>query len=264
MPDPVVVYIYALRDPCTDEIRYIGKAENIDRRIREHVKRAPAARAHSAAWIRKLCERGLMPVVEILETTDQEHWAEVERAWIQNGRDKGWPLTNHADGGQGGGGHRGFKHSAETKERLRIVNIGRKQTAESIEKTAAAKRGKPLTAECRANISRALTGKKISAEAVERNRLAHLGKKQSAELVEKRIAPLRGRSRPYEAMEKMAKTRQCLSKDQVAEMTALYKSGHTQRQLATMFGIGQSSVWRILNHKNVYTYKDVVDASAQR
>lgn len=100
----MTTYIYALRCPESGDIRYIGKSVNPQKRLSAHISAAMnhAYRHHTSNWIRKLSGSNLAPSVEILEKIPVgQSWREVERRWIREGRDKGWPLTNSTSGGEG-------------------------------------------------------------------------------------------------------------------------------------------------------------------
>lgn len=92
-------YIYALVDPRTDEIRYVGKSSDPHRRFDEHVKREGYNR-HKQNWIRQLERLGLAPELVVLEECNGD-WQERERFWIAYGFSEGWPLTNIGSGGEG-------------------------------------------------------------------------------------------------------------------------------------------------------------------
>ena len=101
MPDS----IYALLDPRTDEVRYIGKTEQkLGYRLTQHLRRATKedTNRHVLNWLRQLLAEGLMPEISILErVNDDEDWREREQAWIAHAREVGWPITNETDGGEG-------------------------------------------------------------------------------------------------------------------------------------------------------------------
>lgn len=96
--------IYGLLCPETDELRYIGKADDPPARLRSHISRArvSAERHHSVRWIRSLLRRGLRPKMIILEhLADGADWAEAERRHIAEALARGARLTNSTPGGEG-------------------------------------------------------------------------------------------------------------------------------------------------------------------
>lgn len=77
----VPVSIYALKDPRSDVIRYIGKTRNVDRRYREHCFYGSPNR-RMREWIVELSTEGLLPVICVLEITTLANAEERERHWI--------------------------------------------------------------------------------------------------------------------------------------------------------------------------------------
>jgi hypothetical protein len=96
-----VTYIYYLKDPITDEIRYVGKTNNLKRRLNYHIKRSSKYNFHSAAWINSLIEKGEFPIMVELEKVYDDSWKDREKYWINYYREK-YDLTNVLDGGQDG------------------------------------------------------------------------------------------------------------------------------------------------------------------
>ncbi|TDZ92170.1 GIY-YIG nuclease family protein [Mycobacteroides salmoniphilum] len=120
MPDPAV--IYALCDPTSGEVRYIGKTIDVRARLRSHLwdSRNPKEHTHKARWIRSLKSP---PVLEIIETlSDADDWAERECYWIAKYRSEGARLTNLTNGGDGWSSN---GHTDETKARLREMALAR-------------------------------------------------------------------------------------------------------------------------------------------
>lgn len=96
------IYIYGLRCPLAEQIRYIGKSDDPTRRLCHHIGLAPKERTHKACWLRKLQRLGLKPEMIILrEVEEGGDWAQAERDAIAEGRKAGWPLTNMTKGGDG-------------------------------------------------------------------------------------------------------------------------------------------------------------------
>lgn len=91
--------IYALCDPGSGEVRYIGKAVDAQKRLASHLRDANRRDTPVYRWIRKLQERGCAPVVKVLEVVDDTEWKARERSHIQAGRESGLRLLNVADGG---------------------------------------------------------------------------------------------------------------------------------------------------------------------
>jgi len=92
--------VYALADPRTKEIRYIGKTGDLDQRKSRH----SSGNTHGqvACWEKELVEEGLSPICTLLEeelTAEQvDEW---ERFWIERGKRLGWSLLNILPGGNG-------------------------------------------------------------------------------------------------------------------------------------------------------------------
>ena len=73
-------YIYALKDPITKKIRYIGKANNPVDRLYKHL--ADKKTNHRTCWIKSLKSRNLKPVLEILAIVDRIDWVFWEKHYI--------------------------------------------------------------------------------------------------------------------------------------------------------------------------------------
>jgi hypothetical protein len=95
-------YIYALLDPDTDEVHYIGKTEYLDRRFGAHMQANPAKSKKRAEWIRGLINEGKKPKLLVLEVRPFDDWVEAERDWIAYYRSLNAPLKNVHKGGEGG------------------------------------------------------------------------------------------------------------------------------------------------------------------
>lgn len=92
-------YIYALQDPITDEIRYVGKSINPEERLKYHIKHLKReANTWKSRWITKLLNQGLSPQLIILEEV-VGRWQEAEMFWIAYLKSIGCRLTNLTEGG---------------------------------------------------------------------------------------------------------------------------------------------------------------------
>lgn len=97
-------YIYALLDPDTEVVRYVGKSDNPERRLLRHLGFYEKKETHKTRWLRKLVNEGKRPLLKILEEVSIEEWGDKERYWISMYKEN---LTNTADGGIGGNGYNG-------------------------------------------------------------------------------------------------------------------------------------------------------------
>lgn len=96
-----ITNIYGLVDPRTEIIRCIGKANDVDRRLRRHLKLARDGRTdHKSRWIASLLVAGLSPRVVVIETCAVEEWKQRECLWIARYRETN-DLTNAKNGGDG-------------------------------------------------------------------------------------------------------------------------------------------------------------------
>lgn len=113
--------IYALCDPFTKAVRYVGKANDLVSRMRGHKweSRNGDIRTRKANWLRSL---NAEPLIKILEEVSLEHWERAERWWIKQMRESGEDLVNFAEGGQTSPVE-GIGHSEISKEKMRAAAI---------------------------------------------------------------------------------------------------------------------------------------------
>jgi len=179
-PDSIPVHIYALSDPRTGVVRYVGKSWTIRKRLTQHLSaaRTRAKKGHVYSWLRSLLREGVAPALTILETVSAGGpWQEREKHWIQYFRQSGVPLTNLTDGGDGthglhsplrgiplsdlhrqhvregrrngtaSPGFKGHKHTPVSVAKMSMVRVGKKQSIETRKKRAEANRGRVHTTE---------------------------------------------------------------------------------------------------------------------
>lgn len=89
--------IYGLYHPETGEIRYVGKANDSEKRLKSHLRDANSRKTPLYSWIRSLSKSGLVPVVRVLEVAD--NWQAKEKELIALHRASGARLLNVAEGG---------------------------------------------------------------------------------------------------------------------------------------------------------------------
>ena len=70
------IYIYVLKCPISEKIRYVGKTNNLKRRLQSHIDysiNSKKKKRHVNYWILKLLKEGLRPKIELLETCDEKN-----------------------------------------------------------------------------------------------------------------------------------------------------------------------------------------------
>lgn len=101
---PAKAVIYALLDPRTQEVRYIGRTGNLKQRYQDHLKGriAPpgtdvrgAESSSKRNWIYDLLSLGLKPIPAILQVVETGPLVvEWEGRYVAHGIQQGWPLLN--------------------------------------------------------------------------------------------------------------------------------------------------------------------------
>lgn len=91
-------YIYALVDPRTRMIHYVGQAYDVDSRYTQHM--SDAAKTTKVAWLTELKKMGAQPGLHILQQCEDSEVNHIENWWIALGRRQGWPLTNGTNPGE--------------------------------------------------------------------------------------------------------------------------------------------------------------------
>ena len=94
-------YIYILKDPISNLIRYVGKSNNPKDRLKNHVNLSKKDQSHKRNWILKLKKKGLKPVMEVIDVVPIDSWQFWETYWISQIRTWGFDLINYTNGGDG-------------------------------------------------------------------------------------------------------------------------------------------------------------------
>jgi len=108
-------YIYALIDPRDNAPKYIGKADDLKKRLRKHL--GEKAGTKKTNWLRLLFKMGLKPIIEEIDYVDKNEWQFWEKYYISLYRSWGFDLKNGTVGGDGGC----RPHSEETKVKIRAI-----------------------------------------------------------------------------------------------------------------------------------------------
>jgi group I intron endonuclease len=154
------IYIYTLEHPITHEIRYIGKTtQPLNKRLKAHVYESKQKNNHKCNWVYKLITNNLTPIIKILDIVTEKEWEFWESYWIEQFKTWGYNLVNQTPGGEG------YKHTEETKNKIREAQLGSKGHMY----------GKKMAKEVRNKISKSLEGnsfrkgKKSSPETIKKN-----------------------------------------------------------------------------------------------
>lgn len=207
MESSETTFIYGLWDPRTLELRYIGKADNPEKRWFSHLSYARHGDGtYKSKWIRQLLEEGLLPCLDVLEEVPGDRWQEYEMAWIEEAREQGLNLTNTSDGGNGF--TKGYKFPDEVRKRIGEKNRGKVMSPEARRKIGDGNRGKVRSPEFLQRLSEYRKGKRLSEE--HKRKIAEAGRgrthtEETREKLRKNIYTNGMLSR--ESVEKSAKSR---------------------------------------------------------
>jgi predicted GIY-YIG superfamily endonuclease len=97
-------FIYGLFSERDNIIRYIGKSDNPNKRLKTHIYQMNDSNTHKNNWIRKVVSNGEKLCYKIIEEVYYHEWRQKEIFWIS----KYSNLVNTSKGGQGG---RGIKYN---------------------------------------------------------------------------------------------------------------------------------------------------------
>lgn len=181
-------FIYTLSCPLSNDIRYVGKSDNIKNRIRDHLSKSKKLKTHKDKWICSLNKNHSKPKLEILDIVDKNEWKFWEQHYISLFKSWGFNLVNHTNGGDGGSFK---KHTEETKKKMSQLRKGKKRKPFSEEtkkamSESAKKRAMPLKAiQTSANKRRGKKRPPMSESTKEKLRNYRLNKIHTKETIEK-------------------------------------------------------------------------------
>ncbi len=114
----VKTFIYVLKDPISNEVRYVGKSNNPNKRFSSHLDTSKDIGTHKRNWINKLLSDNQKPILEIIDEVDIDNWSYYEKKYIDYYINKGCNLVNCGLGGEGltYGNQTSFKKGHNTKK----------------------------------------------------------------------------------------------------------------------------------------------------
>jgi NUMOD3 motif len=211
-------FIYALCDPDTEMVRYVGKSDIPKTRYFHHLK--DKHRTHKVNWINQLKTQGKLPLLKIIEEVNKDLWEQSEKKWVTYYRSLvGDKLTNIVDGGIGP------NMTEETRKKISEALKGRPPSLAAIKGSIAYRKGKSLSIEICKKISASFTAEKRK-EMSERQK----GKKLSDEAKRKISEANKGRKPPLlsaEARERISEAKKgqkhtIATRLKLSEMTSNY------------------------------------------
>jgi len=164
IPTPHI--IYALVDPRTNEIRYVGYTSDQVERLMEHQRpSALKGNTYKNKWIKSLLKEGVIPQLIVISYHESANLLpQAEIAAIKYHREIGCKLTNGTDGGDGGATMTGKTMSIEARAKISKFNQGHVVSIETRKKLSIAKLGVKNSPEANAKISKAHKGLHKSTE----------------------------------------------------------------------------------------------------
>lgn len=126
-----IIYIYCLKD-TNGNIRYVGKTNNIKRRLQSHISEAKKIKGkrYVLNWISSLIKNNQKPILEVLEECNELNWQEREIYWINYYRSINPNLCNICDGGIGATGSKNYSPE-EIQKRRKLLSIKRSKFSEN-------------------------------------------------------------------------------------------------------------------------------------
>ncbi len=76
-------FIYMLICPIDNQVKYVGKANNVPHRVKDHMLDLRGVSKEKAEWILELRKAKLKPIVEILDEVSVEDWKYWEAFWME-------------------------------------------------------------------------------------------------------------------------------------------------------------------------------------
>lgn len=191
-----LTFIYALRDPRDNEIRYVGKSDNPHKRLIGHLSDTTVC--YRTNWVAELRREKLIPEIMILDRVPKAEWTYWEKYYIER-LSRVFNLTNSTGGGDGL-----ENPSLETRRKMREAAIGRLLSNEAKRKVSEFNKGKVVSEETRRKMSIAQIGHIVGEDQKRKIGNAHRGKVLTPEQIEKVRLSSTGRVHTKETKRKIS------------------------------------------------------------
>ena len=148
-------YIYILIDPLTNQIRYVGKANDPKKRYLSHKNKSKDKNTHKRNWINKVMLKGVYPEIEVIDKVLKSEWKYWEKWWIMYFKSIGADLINKTFGGDG----LTFGNQTSFRKGHKPKFTGANFTEEQRDKVRKFMSERPVLEETRKKLSKANKGK---------------------------------------------------------------------------------------------------------
>ncbi len=167
--------IYALLDPESDDVKYIGKTVRyLSQRYALHIwlanKSKDKSKDKKTQWMKSMLNCKKRPKIKIIEKVSLEQGDEREQFWIKHYKEMGAVLVNSTNGGRG---IAGFRHTEEAKIRIREASKIKIFSDEYKNKLSITKVGK-LNPQCKLNYDDIQMIKELLMKGMRQRKIANL------------------------------------------------------------------------------------------
>ncbi len=87
-------FIYILICPLDGLVKYVGKSNNPEKRLKDHCLDFRCMDLNKAMWIRELRAQNMKPFLRVIDEVDYDHWKEREEYWCNYFKSYGYVLFN--------------------------------------------------------------------------------------------------------------------------------------------------------------------------
>ena len=89
-----MTFIYILICPLDGLVKYVGKSNNPEKRLKDHLLDFRCMDLNKAMWIRQLRALKLKPRMEVIDEVDADNWKNKEQYWCEYFKGYGYELFN--------------------------------------------------------------------------------------------------------------------------------------------------------------------------
>lgn len=113
-------FIYCLKDPRDNSVKYVGKSNNPNKRLKEHINESKNIKTKKEKWINKLLSINEKPIVEILKEINLGEHLIWEPFFIKKFKQEGFKLVNDDENGLGTIGGKNIKTLKKLQNQSKI------------------------------------------------------------------------------------------------------------------------------------------------